>query len=709
MDAQMLGLPFLESTLLISLAIILLFVLFVVAVVVKCYHKVQQGQAIIRNGVGGTKVSFSGMVVIPVIHRFELMDISLKRVEIDRAGAQGLICKDHLRADIQVAFFMRVNNTIDDVMKVAQSIGCERASDIAALVQLYDAKFSEALKTVGIQFDFVELYNSRERFKEEILRVIGTDLNGFVLDDAAIDYLEQTSVDQMEPNNILDAEGIKKITDLTAREAVKANYIERDKEKTITQQNVEAQEAILELNKQLAEAEQKQKREVATITSREEAETRKVAEEERLKSESARIATDEEVQVAEENKNRQIIVAARNRERTDKVEAERVERERALEQTERERVVALAQIDKDKAVEVEKREIQNVIRERVIVERAVVEEEEKIKDTHEFATADRKKRVSITNAEEEAQQTLVKQVQASEAEKQAAERLAEKTVIEAEAARKAAERNAEAKKTMADAQAEEEAVLGMAEVRVMEARAHAIELEGTAQAKVISEKGSAEAEVISKKGGAEATVTDQKGSAEAKVMAAKYEADADGITRKAEAMKLFDAVGKEHEEFKLRLNKDKEVELAGINVEKDIAAEQAKVLGEALKQAKIDIVGGDNKFFDQIVNSITRGKSVDRMVQNSDVLGEIKSTFFDGSGNSEFTRQQLRKFVDQFGLSSEDVKNLSISALVAKLAAEADDEATEGTLIKIGKAVKEMGIGEKNASSLGIFDKEKKS
>ena len=91
-----------------------------------------------------------------------------------------------------MAFFVRVNKTVQDVMQVAQLLGCDRASRESALVELFDAKFSEALKTVGKQFDFVDLYNSRERFKEEILNIIGTDLNGYVLDDAAIDYLEQT-------------------------------------------------------------------------------------------------------------------------------------------------------------------------------------------------------------------------------------------------------------------------------------------------------------------------------------------------------------------------------------------------------------------------------------------------------------------------------------------------------------------------------------
>ena len=212
------------------------------------YRKVGPEEAIVRSGMGGLKaITGAGIGVIPVIHRWEQMDLSVKRIEIKRKGEQGLICKDNMRADIEVAFFVRVNNTREDILQVAQALGCKRASEQAALIELFDAKFSEALKTVGKHFNFVELYLERDKFKEEILKVIGTDLNGYVLDDCAIDYLEQTPLEMMNPQNILDAEGIKKITDLTAREFILANDITREKEKTVKKQDVEAREAILEL------------------------------------------------------------------------------------------------------------------------------------------------------------------------------------------------------------------------------------------------------------------------------------------------------------------------------------------------------------------------------------------------------------------------------------------------------------------------------
>ena len=302
--------PGLDTVVFIAAAIIIFGAL---SVLLRCYRKVDQGTALVRNGYGGSQVSFAGKLVFPIIHRLEFMDISVKRIEIYRHGPEGLVCKDNIRADIKVAFFVKVNKEPQDVLRVAELLGCERASDKAALVQLFDAKFSEALKTVGKQFDFVDLYTSRETFKDEILKIIGKDLNGYRLDDAAIDYLEQTPKDKLNIDNILDAEGIKKITDLTAREAILANGIERNMEKTIRKQDVEAREAILELDRQQADAEERQVKEIATITARQRAEARKVEEEERLKAESARISTEEQLQVAEENKLRQIVVAQKNK------------------------------------------------------------------------------------------------------------------------------------------------------------------------------------------------------------------------------------------------------------------------------------------------------------------------------------------------------------------------------------------------------------
>ena len=650
------------------------------------YRKAQRGQALIRTGVGGTKVSFNGMGVIPVLHRLETIDISLKRVEIDRTAKNGLICKDNMRADIKVAFFVRVNQTEEDVLRVAQSVGCERASNTDEIRNLFDAKFSEALKTVGKRFDFTELYEERETFRDEIIKIIGTNLNGFVLDDAAIDYLEQTPIESLDPDNILDAQGIKKITELTATQAKLANNIQRDKEKVIKQQDVEAREAILELERQLAETEAKQKREVESVKARELAETMKVQEEERQKAERARIAAQEEIDIATQNKERQVLVAQRNKERTDVVEVERVKRDQELESIERERVTTLKAIEKEKAVEVEKKAIQDVIKERVAVEKLVVIEQERIKDTEAFAGADRQKQVKVTLAEAIAQEEMIRRVKEAEAAQEAAKLRADQDLYERVKA-------AEASKKSAELKAEEIVIAAEAEESASQKQSHAKQMLAEATAKETAAPGLGEAEVML----AKADALQKQGTAEAEVSRLKFEAEAEGINKKAGAMKLLEEAGQAHEEFKLRLEKEKAVELAGIHIQKDIAEAQARVMGEAMKSAKIEIIGGEGKFFDQIAGAISRGKSVDRMVAHSEVLGDVKDTFF--NGDPDYFKAQLREWAAQFGVTSEDVKNLTVGAALAQFLGSASGD-TRGKLISLLGAADRFGLADENAAKV---------
>jgi len=253
----------------------------------------------------------------------------------------------------------------------------------------------------------------------------------------------------------------------------------------------------------------------------------------------------------------------------------------------------------------------------------------------------------------------------ADAQKESAERYAQERLIRADAEQAAASKESAAKKMLAEALTAETAAVGLAEVQVLEAKADAMQKQGSAEADVLQRKATAEAE---------------------------------GITRKAEAMKLFDSVGKEHEEFKLRLGKDKEVELAQIRVQADIAASQAKVIGEALKSAKIDIVGGDTQFFDRITGAITSGKVVDRLIQNSSALNDVKETFF--NGDPEHFHTQVRSYIDRFGLTSEDVKNLSVAAALTQMTSLTDDSKTKGLLTNLLGQAKRLGVDGNMLSTL---------
>ncbi|BFM18101.1 flotillin family protein [Maricurvus nonylphenolicus] len=609
-----------------------LFMVVLAALFKSFYVKVEQGIALIKNDLSSRpKVFFTGAWIIPVIHKKELMRISLITMEVDRRGKDGLICADNMRADITVAFYLRVNETPEDVLKVAKSIGASRASDRDAVNELFNAKFSEALKTVGKQIDFVQLFENRQQFRDKIIEVIGDDLNGYVLEDVAIDYLEQTPKASLDPSNILDAEGIKKITELTAEQNVRTNILERDEELAIKKKNVETVEAMLELERQQADAEAKQEREVATIRAREEAETKKVQEEERQKAEAATIEADQNLAVQTENQKREIEVAEQNRQRAVVIEVEKVTRARDLEVVSREREVELQKIEAEKAVEVEKKEIANVIRERVAVDKTVAIEEERIKEVREVSEADRAKQTQVLAAEAVAEEDKVKQVKAAEAEELSAKHKAVEVTTLAQAELEAAAKEADAKKKLAEGVQAERAAPGLADAKVQEAKADALEKEGVAEAHVIKAKGNAEAEALLGVGKAQAEVTESQGDADAKaerelglanaeVTREQFKAEADGLVEKFDAMNSMSDQARSHEEYRMGLETALKEALASIDAGKDIAKENAEVLATALQKAKIDIVGGEDHFFNNFAKSLSIGKAVDGLADKSGTI-----------------------------------------------------------------------------------------
>ncbi|MDW8808283.1 SPFH domain-containing protein [Streptomyces scabiei] len=656
--------------------------LLLVLVVARLFRKVEQGKALIVSKMRKVDVTFTGQVVLPVLHKAEVMDISVKTIEITRAGKEGLICRDNIRADIRISFFVKVNKTVEDVIKVAQAVGTARASDRNTLQELFHAKFSEALKTVGKQMDFTDLYTKREELRYRIIEVIGVDLNGYHLEDAAIDYLEQTPLTQLDPANVLDAQGIRKITELTAVEHVRTNEAQRTEEKEITRQNVDARETILELERRQADAEIKQRREIDTVRAREEAETARVMEEERLRSQGAFLKTEEQLGIQRENQAREVAVAAKNRERVIAVESERIEKDRLLEVIARERETQLTRIAAEKEVEAEKREIAEVIRERVAVDRTVAEQEESIKKLRAVEEAERQRQAVIIAAEAEAQEKLVKDIKAAEAAEQAATHRAAEELTLAEARLKTADLDARAKLRLAEGVQAEAAAEGLAAVQVRDKEAEVIEKAGRAEAEATEARMRAEAE------GARAQAL-----AEAEAIGEKLKAEAAGLTEKAAAMAALDEASRGHEEYRLRLAAEKDIRLAGLDVQRQVAEAQATVLATGLENADINIVGGESVFFDRLVGAISLGKGVDGFVQHSETAQALAGPWLDGTAS--FTDDLTRALGS---VSTADVRDLTVSALLMKLmkTGGADSQALRQLLDTAG----ELGVADTSLAAL---------
>ena len=664
------------QVLLIGAALVVFFLFAVGVFVTRLYRKVHQGQALIINRSKTTTVTFNGGVVLPVVHKAELMDIGVKVIEIEKMGNEGLICQDNIRADIRVSFYVRVNPTEEDVKKVAQLVGCASASDPVKLDELFSAKFAEALKTAGKQMEFVQLYEQRERFRTSVIGVIGDDLNGYMLDDVAIEFLEQTPIEQLDPNNVLDAEGIKKITDVTSRENILANAFRREAEKQIKSKDVETQQAVFEMERQEKAAEYRALREMATTKAREESLTAQVEAEERQKSEQARLKTDETIGIQQENMQREVQVAATARERVLAAEKEKVEKARQLEVVARD----IETLSATKDLESEKARVAELAKARIAVEKTVAEQEESIKTLRVVEEANRGRDAQVIAAGAQAESVLITTIKEAEAKERASTHLAKERLTIAEAHKTASELETIAKIRIAEGIRAEAAAEGLAEVEVQKASAAAIEQTGLAQVRVQE----AQADATLKRGGADAEVARLTGEAEGAAMEARLRGEAAGLTEKAEAMKQLEGVGKEYDLAVRNIDADVQVRTASIDAQKEAAIAQAAALGNALSTADINIVGGTDMFVDRILGATAMGKAVGGFADSSDATKAIAKPYLNGD------RDLIETLAGAVG-GSQGLANLSLARFLGVLADRVGGD--EGALLsELVTSLKDRGL-----------------
>ncbi len=494
-------------TLLVPAVAVVLFIVFLFALLNQFLKKAAPGTALIKTGLGlsNALISTSSSIVIPLLHRIEMIDLTVKIVRIIRKGSDSLSCADGIRAEVEVDFYVKINSVDEDIRRVATTIGCERASNLQTMKELFEAKFADALKTAGSKLTFDQLYQNRHQFRDEVLVALGHTqggdviLNGYRLDDVAIHYLEQLPLSKHDENNVLDAKGIKEIAQRTSNEAESANKRLREREVTIATQNQEARTKQLQIEQDLKEKEATQQREIKERLSKENALAEKTKQEQEGIEQQALIEKERSVKIAEEKKVQETKVV----------------------ETQRERAILVAQQEKEQAVEIAKIHRETMTAEQlkqklVMLEETSKQEAMKIRAEEQAVTvkaieiANRDKQIEITNAEKEAQVQVAKNNVAVDTEAYklitVAKAKLESIGIDLEAASKKsqteiidAEKNARVDLIEHNVEADKEAY---SLLTIAKAKKEAAELELQAalnQSKAIWEMGNAEAKSLAAK------------------------------------------------------------------------------------------------------------------------------------------------------------------------------------------------------------------
>jgi uncharacterized membrane protein YqiK len=190
----------------------------------RSYRRVGPGEALlIELGSGPTRVSFGSALVVPGLHRAEVLDLSVRKVVVERRGRQGLSCADGIRVDVRATFLVKVERREESVLRVAREVGCARANRVEEVQALLEERFACALANSASTFNFDELLADRSLFIDHVMVEVGDELLGFKLERMSLGRLEQTPLDQLDPTNVLDAQGILKLTERATRLALETS------------------------------------------------------------------------------------------------------------------------------------------------------------------------------------------------------------------------------------------------------------------------------------------------------------------------------------------------------------------------------------------------------------------------------------------------------------------------------------------------------
>ena len=408
----------------VSVSVTLLFLVIMGLVMAKLYKRTTKRMAFVRTGSGGQKVvKDGGAVIIPILH--EVIEVSMETltVVVSRNKESALITQDKLRVDVEAEFYLRVKPDDEGIATAAQTLGTKTMTS-NLLQELVQGKFIDALRSVAAKMDMNELHENRAVFVQRVQETLANDLtkNGLELETVSLTGLDQTAMEFFNPDNAFDAEGLKKLTEITEQRRKERNEIEKDAEIAIAQRNLEATQRTLQIAQEEASTTAEREREIAE----KQAEESKVAQLAQIsaerETEEARIAKDQQIREAEISKDKAIETA--NIERAQTIEAAEISKQKTIQLAEQDRAIAVAKKSEEQS------------KAKADAERAraeAVTETQTVLTAEATATAERAKQVAVITEKAEAEKVAAGVLVRAESERKASEDRAAAVTIQAEA------------------------------------------------------------------------------------------------------------------------------------------------------------------------------------------------------------------------------------------------------------------------------------
>ncbi|MEO0987589.1 MAG: SPFH domain-containing protein [Cyanobacteria bacterium J06639_14] len=444
-----------------------------------------------------------GCVVLPGFHELTRVPLRELSIDVERTGKLAVRTQDYLRADMRVTFYVCINASEEDVLTAAARLSRSGKITPDDIKNALEKRADDGIRAAAKSKNLAEIDSDKLGFAQEVLNLVEPDLKkvGLTLNNIAISEIEES--DTYDTNNFFDAQGVRLRTETIQRSIQQKREVELATRVAIEQKELDAEKRSLEITKDQEDAKLSQTLEIESLKAKREREIQEKRDQEAATAQRTKILQEKSVEEEEIQRKlgiqqKQIEADIELEERQKALERFKIQQEKSVEEEEIGRKLSVQQKQIEADIELEERQkalkvaqalqreeadVAEVNRQKAVdsaqylalVEVAEAEKESKVaKEDAAIAIAERERNrfqaeadraqaeaaVQTATAVEQAEREQRLSVIAAEREAQE-RRIADENVVEidvfrkrrqAEIARQTAELEAEAIRTLAQAQ-----------------------------------------------------------------------------------------------------------------------------------------------------------------------------------------------------------------------------------------------------------------
>jgi len=286
----------------LGIVVLVVVVLFGLWLLQRFYAKASRESALVRTGLGGQRVVLDGgCLALPILHRVQRVDMAALSFRARRTGAEALLTGDRLRADVEMAFDLRVIPSAQGVATAAQALGARIARGGEAVEEMFAAPTIAAMQNAAAARTLDQIHLDRAGFAAQVAAEVSAHAEklGLTLISTALVSVDQADFSRLNENNAFNAEGMRKLAGLVAEQRKERVRIEVEADLVVRETQLAQHQRRLDIARAEREAEIAQREHLRRLEAEAESASRiKAAQAERA-AEEARIAKEAEIKTAQ--------------------------------------------------------------------------------------------------------------------------------------------------------------------------------------------------------------------------------------------------------------------------------------------------------------------------------------------------------------------------------------------------------------------------